>query len=204
MTEDPTTTEILLVRHGQTAWNVERRRQGHVGPGLNEQGRADARKAAAELVQLDTQRPITAMYSSDLDRAAETADIIAERLDLPVQHDERLRERHQGTWQGRLTEEVMQAHGEVVDFLGEDPLGGGPPEGETGEQVIARMAAALNDIAARHPGERVVVVSHGGSISLVRWLALAQLDREFLRGPVWNQWPRNGEVIVLEWPQNGL
>lgn len=197
------TTEILLVRHGQTAWNVERRRQGHTGPGLNEQGRADARRAAGELVQMNGRRRISAIYSSDLARAAETAAIIGEALGLPVTHDERLRERHQGLWQGRLTVEVMADHGEVVDFIGEDPLGGGPPEGETGQQVVERMADALNTIAAEHPGERVVVVSHGGAISLVRWLALAALDRSFLEGPVWSEWPRNGEVIAIEWPPAG-
>ena len=197
------TTEILFVRHGQTAWNVERRRQGHSGPGLNEQGREDARRAASELVEMNACCRISAIYSSDLARAAETAEIIGEALGLPVHLDERLRERHQGIWQGRLTTEVMAEHAEVVDFIGEDPLGGGPPEGETGQQVLERMTDALNEIAAEHPGERVVVVSHGGAISLVRWLALAALDRGFLTGPVWNQWPRNGEVIPIDWPPAG-
>ena len=187
------------MRHGQTAWNVERRRQGHDGPGLNAQGREDARRAADELARLHAERPIAALYSSDLDRALETAAIIGQRLGLPVRADERLRERHQGAWQGLLAEEIAGQHGEVMDFIGADPLGGGPPGGETGRQVLDRLADALSDIARRHPGERVVVVSHGGAISLVRWLALADLAPEFLDGPVWHTWPRNGEVIRLEW-----
>ena len=193
-------TRILLVRHGQTAWNLERRRQGHDGPGLNEQGRADARRAAETLASLNGNPPITAIYSSDLTRATETAAIIAEALGLPITPDERLRERHQGAWQGRLTDDLVAEHGQVMDFIGEDPLAGSPPEGETGQQVIDRMAAALDAIAARHPGERVVVVSHGGAISLVRWLALANLAPEFLSGPVWNRWLHDGEVVEIDWP----
>lgn len=200
MTTSPKLTEILFVRHGQTAWNVERRRQGHIGPGLNEQGRADAHRAAGTLVQLNVERPIAAIYSSDLDRAAETAAIIGEALELPVEHDARLRERHQGVWQGLLAEEIGNQREAVGDYGGDDPLRKGPPEGETGQQVIDRVSQALDDIAAAHPGERVLVVSHGGAISLMRWLALGRLDPAFLQGDVWNKWPRNGEVITIHWP----
>lgn len=192
--------EILFVRHGQTSWNVERRRQGHIGPGLNEQGRADARRAAGTLAQLNAEKPISAIYSSDLDRAAETAAIIGEALGLPVRHDARLRERHQGAWQGLLAEEIASKREAVGDYGGDDPLHKGPPEGETGQQVIDRMVQALDEIAAAHPGERVVVVSHGGAISLTRWLALGSLDPAFLQSEVWNKWPSNGEVIALHWP----
>lgn len=192
-----TGTEILLIRHGQTDWNVEHRRQGHAGPGLNERGRQEAVRAADALQEW---LPIHALYTSDLDRALETARIIGERIDLEPVPDSRLREFDQGEWTGMLTEEALKANPGAMDTFRYNPLLGGPPGGETGQQVLDRVTAALDDCAAQHPGKRVVVVSHGGAISMVRWLAFGRLELGYLKTEEWQNWPVNGQVIPLRWP----
>ncbi len=191
-------TEMLLVRHGQTDWNVERRRQGRAGPGINARGRAEAQGAAKAL--LDT--PVDAIYTSDLARARETAEVIGEALGLPVRVDPRLRERDQGEWDGVLTDDVQARYPEAYTRMLIDPLNSGPPGGETGRQVLARVTAALDDIAACHPGRRVVVVTHSGPIALVHWLAAAGLDPAFFR-PGAESGPPNGAVVPLIWPPAG-
>jgi broad specificity phosphatase PhoE len=195
--------EVLFLRHGQTAWNTEHRRQGHSGPGLDDVGRGQARKAAQAVAKMHAATPVAAIYSSDLARAAETAAPIAAALGLPVLADPRLRERHQGDWQGQLTESIRAADPAGYEAVISDPLNGCPPGGETGQQVLDRLVDALDEIAARYDGERVVVVSHGGALSLVRWLALANLDPAYIAGPEWGAWIANCEVIPMIWPPAG-
>jgi broad specificity phosphatase PhoE len=141
-------TTLLLVRHGETDWNAEGRLQGHTDLPLNEPGRRQARTLAGELAG----DGIEAVYSSDLARARETADIVAERLGLPVVLDPDLREKDWGTWEGLTGEER-----ERVELVG-----------ETTEAHRERMLRALGAIAARHPGGRVLVVTHGGSMRRVQ------------------------------------
>ncbi|HZP73212.1 MAG TPA: histidine phosphatase family protein [Gaiellaceae bacterium] len=155
-------TTLLLVRHGETDWNSERRWQGHADEPLNETGRAQAREVADELAD----RSIDAVYSSDLSRARETAEIIAARLGLSVTTDARLREVDVGDWSGRLWSEIEQSdplalerwHGGLKAWNG----------GESYEEMGARVVAAVVELAARHQGETVLVVSHGGSMRACR------------------------------------
>ncbi len=185
-------TQFLLIRHGQTDWNVARRRQGHAGPGLNAAGREEAHAAARRLVALGGR--FDALVSSDLPRAAETAAIIGKALGLPVTTDTRLRERDQGAWTGQVFAGDYDLYADP-DTPGADPLSSGPPGGETGQQVLDRAAAALDEIAARHPGGRVLIVSHGGLISALGWLASGLPVSQF-----WHLRPANGEVVTLDWP----
>ena len=137
-------TTLLLVRHGETDWNAERRWQGHADVPLNEHGRAQARDLAGRLA---TER-VDAIYSSDLGRARETAEIVAARVGLSVVVDPDLREIDVGTREG-LT-------GPEVD--------GRPWDGESKEAHTERTLRALLRIAERHPGAHVVVVGHGGTL----------------------------------------
>ncbi len=185
-------TTLLLLRHGETDWNVERRYQGHSGPGLNERGRQQARDAADRLT---AQPPAQAIVSSDLPRALETARIIGEALRLPVTSDPRLRERDLGLWTGCISAEVDAEFADLIEAWRLDPLGVGPPGGETGRQIARRMAAALDDLAAQSPGGRVVVVTHGGVLAVLRCMAesLPPTQLRFMR-------PGNAEIIMVEWP----
>jgi broad specificity phosphatase PhoE len=148
-------TTILLVRHGETDWNAERRVQGHSDTPLNDTGREQARALAEELAA----ERIDAVYSSDLLRAHETARIVAESKGLGVTAIRDLRERHFGTWEGLTDVEIFSRFPEAAN----GPWG----DAETKEQMAARVSGALHRIAETHPGGRVLVVSHGGPLRAV-------------------------------------
>jgi broad specificity phosphatase PhoE len=148
-------TKILLARHGETDWNLNRRVQGHSDTPLNDTGRAQARALGAELAD----EAIDAIYSSDLRRAQETARLIADPRGLDVIALSDLRERHFGTWEGLTDEEIFARFPEARD----GPWG----DGETKEAMVARVLDALRRIAETHPEGGVLVVSHGGPLRAV-------------------------------------
>jgi 2,3-bisphosphoglycerate-dependent phosphoglycerate mutase len=162
-------TTILLARHGETDWNSERRWQGHADRPLNEVGRQQARELAETL----TDRAIDVVYSSDLLRAHETALIVGERLGLPVSVDARLREVDVGDWSGRVHSEIEGLDPDGYRRWREG--GKGWAGGESYEEMGERVVAAVLRLAARHPGETVLIVTHGGSIRACRATA-AGLD----------------------------
>jgi broad specificity phosphatase PhoE len=148
-------TTILLARHGETDWNLNRRLQGHTDLPLNDRGRDQARNLAAELAG----EPIDAVYSSDLVRAHETARIVAEGHGLDVTAIDDLRERHFGTWEGLSDNEISERFPEAAEGV----LG----DGETREEMARRVFDALQRIADTHPDGHVLVVSHGGPLRAV-------------------------------------
>jgi probable phosphoglycerate mutase len=162
-------TTILLARHGETDWNSERRWQGHEDRPLNDVGREQARELADTLAD----RAIDVVYSSDLARAHETALIVADRLGLPVEVDAGLREVDVGDWSGRVLGEI-----EAVDpegFRRWQQGGKGWSGGESYEEMGERVVAAVLRLAADHPGQTLLLVTHGGSIRACRATA-AGLD----------------------------
>lgn len=162
-------TVILLARHGETDWNSERRWQGHADRPLNDVGREQARELAETLAD----RAIDVVYSSDLARAHETALIVADRLGLPVEIDAGLREVDVGDWSGRVHTEIEGRDPEGYRRWREG--GKGWSGGESYEEMGERVVAAVLRLAARHPGQTVLVVTHGGSIRACRATA-AGLD----------------------------
>ena len=156
-----TSTRLLLARHGETDWNRIGRWQGHADPPLNETGR----RQAAELADRIAGDGIAAVYSSDLVRARETARTVGERLDLRVVEDPALREIDVGSWSGLTRAEVEQRFPQgYARWLGGE-IG---HDGETREQLTERALKATLLIATRHPGGRVLVVTHGGVIRALR------------------------------------
>jgi 2,3-bisphosphoglycerate-dependent phosphoglycerate mutase len=155
-------TELLLVRHGETDWNRDRRFQGHADPPLNATGREQAEALAAELGGQE----IDLVYTSDLLRARETAEIIAARVGADVVALRELREIHVGNWEGLSWPEIEERYPEGVRRWHEH--GSGWESGETYEQLGERILGALRQIAAQHPGQRVLVVGHGGTIRATR------------------------------------
>ena len=145
-------TTLLLVRHGETDWNRDRRVQGHTDVPLNDEGRSQARTLAATL---DCQE-FAAIYSSDLARALETAKIIAEPCGLEVTPVEALREKDFGTWEGLTDVEIL------TRFPDAHATGWG--DGESTEELATRVLQAVDEIGAEHPDEAVIVVTHGGPL----------------------------------------
>jgi broad specificity phosphatase PhoE len=158
-------TNLLLVRHGETDWNRDGRWQGGSDTRLNEVGREQA-EALAE--QLDGE--IDVVYSSDLARARETAEIVAAKLGLEVRLDPRLRERGFGSWEGLTTTEIEERFADAHRrwLAGE---GAGADDAEAFEDFSARVEDFLSDVLRLHPGEEVLVISHGGSIRVIHALA---------------------------------
>jgi probable phosphoglycerate mutase len=162
------TTRICLVRHGETAWNAERRLQGHIDIPLNDIGLAQARATAASL----TNQSFEAAYASDLLRARQTADAIAARCTLQPAIDARLRERHYGVFQALTYDEARARFPEDYQhFESRDPEFVFPGGGESLRQFAARIHEALHDIATRHQGGTVLVVTHGGVLDVAHRLA---------------------------------
>lgn len=152
------TTELTIVRHGETAWNAAGRIQGHLGEGLNARGRAQAQAAARRLAG----ERFVALISSDLERALETATAISTATGLPVRPDPRLREWDLGILSGRLRSDAERDHPHAFRIYSEHRVEPEVPGGESIRARYRRTTGCLEAIAAEFPGGRVVVVSHGG------------------------------------------
>jgi len=153
----------LFVRHGTTTWNETGRIQGWAPVGLAEQGRTEAEALADHLV---AERDVDALVSSDLDRARETAETIADAIGTPVETDSRLRERDFGVFQGLKGGSFFEDH-PAFDLLesGPDAAAEVPESGESWLDVRTRVLTAADELADRDG--TVVAVSHGGPIRLV-------------------------------------
>lgn len=150
-------TTILLIRHGQTDWNVARRFQGQTDIPLNATGIAQAQDAAAALKN----ESFDGIFSSDLLRAYRTAEIIAESHQLPITTDKRLREMSFGTWEGLAWAEIEQQYPEETAQWRQRRLSR-PPQGESLAELATRTTAFLDSL--RGKGGRYVVVAHGGTL----------------------------------------
>jgi probable phosphoglycerate mutase len=155
--------ELLLVRHGETDWNRERRFQGHADPPLNDTGRAQARALADDLAG----EAIDGLYTSDLARARETAEILAARLGAEVVPLRELREIDVGEWQGLTWPEIEKRFPEGAHAW-RDQGHGWRDSGETYDQLAERVVPALRRIALAHADGRAVVVGHGGMVRATR------------------------------------
>lgn len=151
---------ILLARHGQTAWNALGKLQGHTDIALDDTGRDQARALAAAILSSG----VRTVWTSDLGRARETGEIVAAVLGLPAPRTEpELRERRFGVFEGLTRDECAAQHPEAWQaWLARTTA---PPGGEPREEAVARMARALERIAAREEGP-ALVVSHGGVMRL--------------------------------------
>jgi Fructose-2,6-bisphosphatase len=162
-------TDLYLVRHGETEWNRQRRIQGRTDIPLNATGREQARLTGMLL----TRRPITRVFASPLSRARETAEIIAAELGLPgPELRDALVERNYGDAEGLSFHEVDARYPEGVEVPGR----------ESRPEVAERVVPDLLELALAHPGEALVVVSHGGAIRAA--LTVAEPDGGF--GPITN------------------
>ena len=151
---------LLYLRHGETDLNKEHKMQGVPGISLNERGREQLARAAKRLEDED----ISLIVASDLDRARESAEIVAEHLGLPVATDPRLREQSLGEWEEKSWPRLAEftSDDEVESFLCD--LDFAPPGGETKRSVLTRATEVFEELRLGHPGETVLVVSHGGPL----------------------------------------
>lgn len=165
------TTKVFLVRHGATAWNIEKRAQGHADIDLNHEGHKQAAAVATELAHEN----LVAVYSSDLKRARDTAAAIAGAQGLEVTVDPDLREIDQGEWEGLTTDEIRERW---PDLWGPSRHFKARPGGESPQQVKERSLKALARAVEAHPDGAIAVVSHGGTI---RWISAEALGYDDYR-----------------------
>ena len=183
-------TRLCLVRHGQTDWNLEGRYQGQSDVPLNENGRGQAES----LIEKLRSRKFSAIYTSDLSRARETAEPIAKALGIPLRIEPRLREINQGEWEGQLVDDLKARYTELWAQRAIDPASVRPPGGETVGEVAERVYAALDDIARIFPTGNVLVVSHGLSIAT----AICH-SQNIPVGQAYTVIPENVEPVWMDW-----
>ncbi|MGC9348847.1 MAG: alpha-ribazole phosphatase [Anaerolineae bacterium] len=189
---------LLLVRHGETAWNASRRYQGQMDVPLNEVGRRQAAAVADRL----TAEPVQAIYASDLDRAWETALVIARPHGLTAISDPRLRELDFGDWQGLTYAQIAEQAPEALAVWNEDRVGRKPPGGESLGMMAERAGEVIEEIQSAHDDGTVVLVSHGGTIRIILCLLLEHPLAAYWQFEVDNtavseiEWRRLGPVVV--------
>ena len=170
-------TKLILIRHGETDWNVERRFQGQGAIPLNENGKTQADQLGQYFAE---NRPrAKQIYCSDSIRTRQTADIFNKYLKLPISYDIRLREIDVGQWQGMNSAEVETWDPERRKAFLEDPFTNGCPDGENYTQVAMRGAEVLEELALKHPTEQLLIVSHG---ALIRFTVLRLIPDAVLEG----------------------
>lgn len=186
-------TEFWLVRHGQTDWNVNSRWQGQSpdAPGLNELGRAQALAVLEKLKSV----PLSAVYSSDLLRAQQTAELIARPLGLPIFYEPRLREMNLGKWEGMLGSRIETDYPRELAERKRDAFEAHTPGGEALREVAARVLPAMDEIASKHPAESILIVSHGVSLGII----ICHVENIPL-GNAYKHVPNNLEPYHVHWP----
>ncbi len=167
-------TRIIAVRHGETAWNVDTRIQGQLDIALNDKGRWQAQRAGLALAD----EPIDRIYSSDLMRAHATAQAIAEQTRNPAARQVHLhtglRERGFGSFEGQTWVDIETNWPEESRRWRQRDPHFAPPGGETPLQLRERVARTVNELAAQHLEEQIVLVAHGGVLDMLYRLATQQ------------------------------
>lgn len=187
---DASPTTLILVRHGETESNVNQRWYGAMDAPLTERGRQQVAATANAMVDVNRRFPADVFYVSPLPRAQSTAAAIADAIDMQPVIEDGLHEFDLGDWEGRTFQDLH----ETEDLWGrwdEDP-NFAPPNGESPASFGLRVEATMRALVARHPGQTLLVVSHGAVIgnALTRWLG---------DGRDWRRWdPPNCSITVLE------
>ena len=189
----PPVTRIVAIRHGETAWNVDTRIQGHRDIALNDTGRWQAQRMASALID----EGISAIYSSDLLRALETAQALGRALSMPVVTDTRLRERAFGVFEAYTFAEIeARWPAEARRWVQREP-DFAPEGGESLRQVHDRCVSAVQALADTHAGQTIALVAHGGVMDCL-YRAATRLDLQAKRS-----WPL-GNASINRLLHNGV
>ena len=161
-------TEIILIRHGETEWNSQKRMQGHSNSDLSEVGREQI-QALGELMKNVS---FDHIYSSDSLRARQTAEAITQYSGHTLQFDQRIREKNLGVFEGLTSTEAKERHPEIYRLFKTAGANYVIDEGESTQQLLERALEFIEEIRLRHPQERVVMVTHGGVVRVLMKHAL--------------------------------
>lgn len=170
--------KVILVRHGESVWNSQRRIQGSLDPELSPRGRRQTDLLVSHL-RAHLTPAVAAIYSSPLRRAAQTADQIAVAYQIPVVHEPDLREMSLGRWEGKTVAEIQATYPGCYEQWLEDPLAFPAPGGEDLRSFERRVVGVLERMQNTQPKADLIVVSHGGVIKALLCFALG-LDVRYL------------------------
>ena len=188
-------TRIIAVRHGETAWNVDTRIQGHLDIPLNETGQWQAQQLAQALAS----QPIDAIYASDLQPAYATAQAVADATGAPITPETGLRERSFGHFQGRTFAEIEAEMPEDARRWRKRDPEYVPEGGESLVMLRERIERTVFALAQKHPGEQVLMVAHGGVLDVLYRMA----TRQEIQAPrTWQL--SNAAINRLLWTPDGL
>jgi len=171
-------TELYLIRHGQTEWNKAHRFQGQLDSPLTSGGVRQVEALAKRLQSV----PFDAIYSSDLNRAYQTAKIIAKSHGKETVKDQRLRERCYGIFEGLTRPEINEKYPEIYQSYIQDAFKFIIPGAESSEEIVERTMRCLNELGEKHLRQRILIVSHGGIIGRFLRMVLGiplQTSRQF-------------------------
>lgn len=168
-------TELILIRHGETEWNLTGRWQGHADSPLSSRGVDQAQLLAKRMIK----EPVDAVYVSDLGRALHTAKLVGQPSDWSPVPMKELRERDLGVLEGLTTEEMLVEQPSVYQSFRENNPSYKPPGGESFCQFFDRCSSGIETICNHHPGKKIVAVTHGGVLGAVfRYILKLPLDAE--------------------------
>jgi probable phosphoglycerate mutase len=193
-------TIIYLIRHGETMWNREKRLQGHIDIGLNDIGHQQAERLAKSLAG----KKISAIISSDLSRAIDTAKPIALHHQLELSLDSALRERHYGVMQGLSYHEIAAHHPKHHQAWKKRDINFQPENGESLMQFNDRVVTAIASWAKKYTGQEIAIVAHGGVLDCLnraaRKVALdVARDFEILNASLNTLTYRDGQFALVHW-----
>ena len=188
-------TEIILIRHGETEWNSQKRMQGHSNSDLTEVGRGQI-QALGELMKNVS---FDHIYSSDSLRTRQTAEAITQYSGHTLQFDQRIREKNLGVFEGLTSTEAKERHPEVYRLFKTAGANYVIDEGESTQQLLERALEFIEEIRLRHPQERVVMVTHGGVVRVLMKYALGLSIDSPTRFII-----KNTGIFGLIWNENWL
>jgi broad specificity phosphatase PhoE len=187
-------TDLWLVRHGQTNWNLTGRWQGQAdnAPGLNETGRKQALAIREQLEDIK----FAAVYSSDLLRARQTAELITDSFRMTMNLEPRLREINLGDWEGMLSEKIEAKYPHEMAERLRNPFYTHAPNGEAPSEVADRVLTAISEICNKYSGGSVLIVAHGVSLAVI-----ICHSEGFSMEDVYQHIPGNAQPYRVQWAQ---
>lgn len=178
-------TRLILIRHGETDWNAQKRYMGSTDIDLNERGHDQARALKQRLYG----QPIDAVYSSDAKRAVNFARHVFEGL--PIEATPELREMGFGVFEGMRYDEITERYPELYRAWIDDPFGVDIPDGESANRFRSRIMGVMHKIAGQGEGRVSAIVTHGGPIGIFVSDALGLAD-------IWSEMPETGGFRIME------
>jgi phosphoserine phosphatase len=181
-------TKLILIRHGQTSWNLEKKYSGYIDIGLNDHGKVQAKLLSKRLKE----ETIHTVYASDRKRALQTARIIFKKM--RINKVPQLREMHFGIFEGLTHKQLLAEHTRLYKKWLDDPYSVSIPKGEKTGDFKRRVVAALQKIIRVNKNKTVAVVCHGGAISI--YITHLLKTRNF-----WEHIPKSASISVIEYAQ---